>query len=232
MKNLLLVKMQAVLETLAAEGTVSLNTLSERLNIPLPTLSRLVSDMVEMKLVEKIDYYRIAPASGLIRMGECARKHSYLVQTAAPILQEFAEKMKMNLLFGAFDNRTMFRLFEYGNAAASSRIFWETGLALVLMERAGCSECECSEFFRSSNPGYSETDLLIFEREMEYVKHNHNLLRTNTMRQWGCSQGMIYRDLVCGFCFYGLAPENCSRDRFDLDCTMLLSKITSALKEE
>jgi len=62
MKNLLLVKMQAVLETLAAEGTVSLNTLSERLNIPLPTLSRLVSDMVEMKLVEKIDYYRIAPA--------------------------------------------------------------------------------------------------------------------------------------------------------------------------
>ena len=232
MKNLLLAKMQSVLETLAAEGAVSLNTLSERLNIPLPTLSRLVSDMAEMKLVEKIDYYRIAPASGLIRLGESARNHSHLVQTAAPILQEFAEKMKMNLLFGALDNHTMFRLFECGNAASPSNIFWETGLALVLMDRAGFSDSACSEFFRSRNPGYSDTDLLIFEREMGYVRHNHNLFRTNTMRQWGCSRGMIYRELVCGFCFYGLVPENCSRDRFDLDCTMLLSRIMSALNEE
>ena len=65
MKNLLLHKVRLVLETLAAHGTVSLNELSTRLNIPLPTLSRLISDMAEMKLVEKIDYYRIAPAAGL-----------------------------------------------------------------------------------------------------------------------------------------------------------------------
>ena len=232
MKNLLLAKMQSVLETLAAEGAVSLNDLSERLNIPLPTLSRLVSDMTEMRLVEKIDYYRIAPASGLIRLGECARNHSRLVQTAGPVLQDYAEKMKLNLLFGAFDNQTMFRLFEYGNAAFASNIFWETGLALVLMERAGLSDSACTEFFCRSNPGHSNTDVIIFEREMEQVKHNHNLFRTNTMRQWSCSRSLICRDLVCGFCFYGHAPENCSRDRFDLDCSMLLSRITAALNEE
>ena len=232
MKNLLLAKMYSVLEFLAVNGVSSINDLSEKLDIPLPTLSRLISDMTEMKLVEKIDYYRIAPAAGMIRLGECAKRHSRLVQTAAPFLQNYAEKMKMGVILAAFDREIMFNLFEYGNADSGAQTLWESGLALVLMERAGLDNSECAGFFRKNMPGCSDTDLIIFEREMESLRQTRRLFRTNTMRQWSCAYSFVFRNLPCGFCFYGLAPENCSRERFDMDCSMILSRITSALNEE
>ena len=52
MKNLLLHKVQLVLDTVAASGTIAINELAEKLDIPLPTMSRLLSDMTEMKLLE------------------------------------------------------------------------------------------------------------------------------------------------------------------------------------
>lgn len=232
MKNLLLAKMQTVLEIMAQSGRVSINELSEKLNIPLPTISRLISDMCEMKLVEKINYYQIAPAAGMIRFGECARKHSFLVQTVTPELRHYADKLKMSFILAAFDNNTMFNLYNSGSIDNSSTIIWESGLAMVLMKRAGMSDAGCIKLFRDSNPGYSETDLVIFERGMDSVRQSGTIFRTNTMRRWSCSHSFVYRDLVCGFCIFGQAPENCSREKFVLDCDMLLSHITSALNEE
>ena len=232
MKNLLLAKMQTVLETMAHSGRVSINELSEKLNIPLPTLSRLISDMCEMKLIEKINYYQVAPAAGMIRLGECARKHSILVQTVVPELKNYADKVQMNFILAAFDNNTMFNLYSSGNTDNSSALIWESGLAMVLMERAGLSDAGCIKLFRDSNPGYSDTDLVIFEREMDSVRQSRTFFRTNTMRRWGCSHSFVYRNQVCGFCIYGQAPENCSREKFVLNCDMLLSHITSALNEE
>ena len=232
MKNLLLAKMQMVLETVAVSGAVSINELSEKLDIPLPTLSRLISDMTEMKLVEKVDYYRIAPAAGMIRLGECAKKHSVLVQTVVPLLQSYAEKNQMGAMLAAFEENTMFTLWESGIDTAITNRLWETGLALVLIERSGIGNEEISELFRSNMPVSSDTDRIIFEREMDQIRQNRMLFRTNTMRQWSCSHSFIYRGLVCGFVIHGLAPEHCSRERFDLDCSMILSRITAALNEE
>ena len=53
MKNRLLNKVQLVLEALASSGTLTINELSEKFNISRPTMSRIISDMAEMKLVEK-----------------------------------------------------------------------------------------------------------------------------------------------------------------------------------
>lgn len=230
MKNLLLKKVQLVLEALAGSGSVTLNELSTRLDIPLPTLSRLISDMAEMKLVEKIDYYRIAPAAGLIRMGECAKKNSYLVQTVAPILQEYSDRMQMNLILGGFDCDTMFNIFSCGMQIVPEDVIRESGLASVMMWKSGISPEKCREIFCASRI-VSDTDILIFEREMEQISKDRMLFRSDTRRQWSCAVPFIYRNGVYGFCFYGKAPE-CSRERFILDCTMILSRITSALDEE
>ena len=232
MKNLLLAKMQMVLEILALSGRVSINELSEKLNIPLPTLSRLLSDMCEMKLIEKINYYQVAPAAGMIRFGECARKNSFLVQNATPILKRYADNVQMYFCLAAFDNNTMFDLYTSGGSEYSTNLIWDTGLALVLMECAGLSESECTELFRNSTPGCSNTDLMIFEREMDSVRQSRYVFRTNTMRRWSCAYSFVYRDLVCGFCIYGQAPENRSREKFVLDCARVLSHITSALDKE
>ena len=229
MKNLLLAKMQMVLEAVSASGIITINELSEKLDIPLPTLSRLISDMAEMQLIEKLDYYRVAPAAGMIRMGECAKRHSYLVQIASPMLQSYAEQRQMGVILAAFDQNSMFTLFEFGTENIGQNRIWETGLAMVLLERYGVDNAGAVALYRENVPGGSDTDIIIFEREMDQIRQNRMLFRTNTMRQWSCSHSFVYRGLVCGFCFYGHAPENCSRERFDLDCSMILSRITSAL---
>lgn len=231
MKNLILRKMQLVLEQLAARGSVTINGLSEELDIPLPTLSRLISDMTEMKLVEKTDYFHITPAAGLIRMGECAKKNAFLVRTAVPILRNYAGSLQMNSLLAGFDENMMFEIFSNGGNAVWSNAIWDSGLALVLMHRAKMPLPECRKFFQLNNPASSDTDLLIFEREMEQIENQQMLFRTNTMRQWSCSLPFIYRDTVYGFCIYGKAPD-LSRERFSLDCSLVLSRINSALNGE
>ena len=231
MKTRLLNKVQLVLETVSRYGSLTINELAEKFNIPLPTMSRLISDMAEMKLVEKIDYYRVVPASGLIRLGECARKHSYLVQQISPILERHAEKVQMNVLLAGFDEDIMFPLYHRGAAEESSSMIWKSGLALVLMAQAKLSPEVCRELFVENMPEISDTELMILNRELESIQTDRMLFRSNTMRNWSCSYGFKYHKLVCGFCFYGQAPDY-SRERFILDCSRVLSRITAIFKAE
>ena len=230
MKNLLLHKVQLVLNTVAASGTIAINELAEKLDIPLPTMSRLLSDMTEMKLLDKPDYYHVSLASGMIRLGECARKHSFLVRQIAPLLDLYAEKVQMNVLLAGFDADTMFNIYHRGKTE-NNNIIWDCGLALVLMDQAKLPQIKCEELFRQNVPDFSDTARLIFAREMESIKSERILFRSNTMRQWSCACGFEYRKFNYGFCFYGHAPE-CTRERFILDCSMVLSRIISALNEE
>ena len=66
MKNQLLGKVQTVLETLiCAKKPLSIKELSDQLAMPLPTVSRLCSDLVEMGLIEKTDYHHLVPGISL-----------------------------------------------------------------------------------------------------------------------------------------------------------------------
>ncbi len=232
MKNLLLNKVQLVLEALASSGTLTINELAKKFNIPRPTMSRIISDMTEMKLVEKIDFYRVAPAAGLIRLGESARKHSDLVQRTVPLLDRFAEHMQMNFILAGFDENTCFPLYHRGKAENSSEVIWESGLALVLMNRAGLSSDKCRELFQKNHPVATETELNILNRELENIKSEQRLFRSNTMRQWSCSCGFHYRGLACGFCVYGTAAPEHSREHFTMECSRLQSRITAIFNEE
>lgn len=230
MKNLLLQKVKLVLDTVAASGTVAINELAEKLDIPLPTMSRLLSDMIEMKLLDKPDYYHVTLASGMIRLGECARKHSFLVRRVAPLLDRYAEQVQMNVLLAGFDADTMFTIYHRGKSE-NDNLIWDCGLALVLMDQAKLPQAECEELFRRNVPDLSDTARLIFTREMESIKNERMLFRSNTMRRWSCACGFEYRKFNYGFCFYGHAPD-LSRERFVLDCSMVLSRIISVLNEE
>ena len=232
MKNLLLQKFHQVLEHIAVNGSATLNELAEKLDIPLPTLSRLVSDMVEMQLLEKLDYYRIAPAPGLIRLGECSKKHSFLLRNAVPKLREFSEKKRMNSIFAGFDGQNIFELFSTCLPENHPVSVWESGLAPVIMTAAGISDGECLRQFRQNTPRCSEADVLIFERELEHIRNARQLFRTTSMRYWSCAIPFNYREMCCGICFYGSAPENCSREKFDLECSLLVSRIAAAVSEE
>ena len=100
------------------------------------------------------------------------------------------------------------------------------------MTAAGISDGECLRQFRQNTPRCSEADVLIFERELEHIRNARQLFRTTAMRYWSCAIPFNYREMCCGICFYGSAPENCSREKFDLECSLLVSRIAAAVSEE
>lgn len=232
MKNLLLQKFHQVLETVAVKGIRTLSELSGELDIPLPTLSRLISDMVEMNLLEKVDHYRVAPAPGLIRLGECAKSHSPHYQYMVPEIRKFSEKMQMNVELAGMKEENMFSF--YSGSLPRNHIMtpWESGLKPVLLIMSGVPMERCLQLFSVEIPGVSATEHVILERELESVRSEKKLFRTNTMRQWSWVSAFCSRDMWFGLCFYGSSAENCSRERFDIECSMLTGHIMSALNEE
>jgi hypothetical protein len=232
MKNLLLQKFHQVLEIVAVNGVRTLSELSAELDIPLPTLSRLISDMTEMNLLEKIDHYRVAPAPGLIRLGECAKMHSRNYQLMVPEIRKFSEKMQMNTVLAGMENEIMFNLFS--NSLPRNHVLtpWENGLKPVLLTMSGVPAERCLQLFSEAHPGISFTERMILERELESVAREKKIFRTNTVRQWSWASAFVSRRMWLGICFYGNAVENCSRERFDIECSMLTSRIMSAINEE
>ena len=232
MKNLLLQKFHQVLETVAVNGVRTLSELSSELDIPLPTLSRLISDMTEMNLLEKVDHYRVAPAPGLIRLGECAKMHSRNYQLMVPEIRKFSERMQMNTVLSGMENEVMFDLFTSLLPRNHVLTSWENGLRPVLLVMSGVPVERCLQLFAQAYPGTSFTERMILERELESVIREKRIFRTNTMRQWCWASAFVSRKMWVGIVFYGSAAENCSRERFDIECSMLTSRIMSAINEE
>ena len=233
MKNLLLQKVDAILKTLAVQGQISMNELSSALNIPLPTLSRVVSDLMEMKLVEKIDYHHLTLGTAMIRYGECCRSHNPLPAVSIPRITAFAEELHMSVLMAAYDDGMMFPLYSRIDPQEQHPLgIWESGLALVLMTEAGLPQDECLELYRQNQPDTGVAGLLIFERELDNVKANRRLFRVNTMRLWSCSMPLKSKHPVCGICFYGKAPADRTMERFSFDCTRLMARLNSSLDRE
>ena len=206
--------------------------MSCELDIPLPTLSRLISDMVEMDLLEKVDHYRVAPAPGLIRLGECAKSHSPHYRYMVPEIRKFSEKMQMNAELAGMKEENMFSFFSASLYRNHVMTPWESGLKPVLLIMSGTPMERCLQLFSQENPGASAMDRVILERELESVRNEKKLFRTNTMRQWCWASAFCSRNMWFGLCFYGSAAENCSRERFDIECSMLTGRIMSALNEE
>lgn len=232
MKNLLLQKFDQVLELVAVKGARSLNELSAELDIPLPTLSRLISDMVEMNLLEKIDYYRVAPAPGLIRLGECAKNHSRLYQIAVPKIRQFAEKTQTNAVFAGIEDEVVFKFFDCSLPKNHTVSMWENGLMPVMLVASGVKSPRCLELFKDAYPAASAMEMMILEQDLEYAAREKKIFRTNTMRQWSCALSFFSCRMHLGICFYGNVADKYSRERFDMECSMLVSHIASNLKEE
>ena len=125
MKNLLLVKVKAVLEAIAAAPQpTALNELAKSLNLPLPTLSRITADLVEMGLVDKIDYHHLAPGLGMLRLGECARQNIPLIQQVVPLCQRFAAQYgNISFIIAAISGNSIFQIYSINPAFSDSPLY-------------------------------------------------------------------------------------------------------------
>ena len=80
MKSSLLTKAGAVLEAVCSlDHPAAIKELTGILQLPLPTVSRLCADLVEIGLLEKTDYHHLIPGIALIRFGSRALELSPLL---------------------------------------------------------------------------------------------------------------------------------------------------------
>lgn len=232
MKNLLLNKVKWILEEVTCSPEpLSLQQLAESSGIPVPTVSRISSDLVEMGLLEKVGYHHFAPGPGLVSLGEIAKNNNQLLKKTEPLIRNFAGSVNMNSLLCGFYNGRIFQLFSSGNVEVSPHLPWRTGSAIMLLAAAKIGKEKALEYFISEYPDADGAEKLIFEREFDNAALKRNLFRINSMRHWSISLPFFCNDICYTLCFYGPAPSDRTQERFSFDCSILISKIKSAIQE-
>ena len=112
MKNKLLEKTFAVLETIAASPEpVAIKTLAGKLRIPPSTLSRIAADLTEAGYAAKVGYHSLEPALGLIRLGQNAVDSSPLPRRVNPLLRREAVKLGVDCAFAGIERGQLVYLY-------------------------------------------------------------------------------------------------------------------------
>ena len=230
MKNQLLGKVQTVLETLiCAKKTLSIKELSDQLAMPLPTVSRLCSDLVEMGLIEKTDYHHLVPGISLIRYGELAAGVSPLLNFSGEIIREFSKKNSLNALLYGYEKGSFFKMFEYAGNHPEADAFWRTGAFQVPLVSAGKNLQKALEEIERFFPDVTVEEKLIIEREYEKLLKEKILVRSGINRQYAVTIPFNYRKIYCALSFYGHIPKESSPDKLVFESLRVVSRIRAAL---
>ena len=229
MKNLLLVKVKAVLEAIAAAPRpVAINELAKSLNLPLPTLSRITADLVEMGLVDKIDYHHLVPGLGMLHLGECARQNIPLIRQAEPLCRRFSSQYgKFSFIIAGISEGAVYTIYSSNPTYSDRATLWACGLGTLLLATSGKDMSEARECYLREFPRADVAEKLIFEREYETIQQKKHLFRLNTMRLWSLSMPFSYHKSSCGICFFGTAPQNTPPERFSFECAKVIAKLNN-----
>ena len=241
MKNLLLAKSFAVLDAISgADGEIRFRDLAARLEIPPPTLSRIVSDLLEQGMIEKRGRGRLVPACGMLRLGQRARRNSPLCRAAAPLLRERAAKLEVGAAFFAFEHDELVLLCRTGEPApgadAMSPDFlpWRAGPALVIHASRGdrrAAEEWAQTVIDRGRFGLSRELELFRSRFDEAAAHGYLLMR-EVGREFSVTFP-VGRGVNCHAVeFFGDAPEQRNFDRLTLECSLLASRLGALVRRE
>lgn len=214
MKTKIFAKAGLVLDALcAADAPLSLKELSQRLDIPLPTLSRLCNDLAEMEWIAKTDYHHFVPGTALLRFGTHAERLSPLASAVAGIIRNYAVKSGLNGLLLGCKKGTFFRIFACSQKSSDLNIIRRSGALLALLYAAKLSAEDIKGEIIRKFPDLSDVEKNTIEREFETLRNNNILLRVGTMRQWYITVPFTYKDMGCALTFYGQGDEKKSVER-------------------
>lgn len=226
MKNLLLAKLGAVMETLcAAPGPLSIRELADRLGLPPPTLSRLCADLVELGWLEKTDYRRFAPGLAVLRFGALAEARSPLIAAAAPQIEAFAVETGLNGLLSGCDGKNCCRLFSRIVKATDHNVFRRSGAALALLHVSGLNTTAVRDALARLYPDLSEVEKNAVDRELETLRTQKLLLRIGTLRQWYITAPFRHRETGFALTFYGQGKAEQSPEKLGRDVVNLAARI-------
>lgn len=235
MKNKLLDKTFQVLETVASSPEpVSLKELGEHLKIPAGTLSRIASDLVEAGYLTKSGYRCFEPALGLIRIGQNAVYGSRLPRTVNPLVRSSAEALGVNGAFAGIERGQVVYLFRSDAFSEDQFPFraplHRSNIAIVILAMSQ-PPGEALEWFRrdirARNAEESELDEIA--PLLEHVVRNGYLFRREPEAHWNITFPVEYGGKFYGLAFYGDRVGERNLDRLLFECSLLATRIRSAL---
>lgn len=230
MKSSLLTKAGSVLEAVCTmDRPVAIKELTKILGLPLPTVSRLCADLVEIGLLEKTDYHHLIPGIALIRFGNRASQLSPLISAISQPINDYVNLSGLNAAVYAFDRDTFFHIYSNcpNNPAQNSLHY--TGAFLVLLAAANVTSEKAAEIISREYPDMPVTEKVICDREFHVVQQQKILTRNLPGRKWMISMPFAYDNVNCSLSFYGQGKEERSFEAELFEIGKVLSRIRTGL---
>ena len=230
MKSSLLSKAGAVLEAVCrSEHPVAIKELTGVLEMPLPTISRLCADMVEIGLLEKTDYHHLIPGIALIRFGGRARELSPLISALKQPLDDYLGVSGLNAAVFGLDKDSFFTVFHRGGDDRERDILRYTGAFLVLLVSSGLDGESAAKIIERKYPDMPVTEKVICDREIHVISRQKYLTRIAPGRQWMITMPFSYGSLQCALSVYGKGRETRSVEAEMFEVSKVLSRIRTRL---
>lgn len=241
MKNKLLGKTFQVLEIVAASPEpVSLKQLSERLGISSSTLSRIASDLVKAGYLIKSGYRHFEPALGLIRIGQNAVHSSHLPRIVNPLMRSRVEELGVNGAFAGIERGQVVYLFRSDDFSAENRLrlpyripLYRSNIAIAILAMSLPTE-EAVEYLRNDIRSRSGNEVELDEiiPLLQHTARSGYLFRKEPNGHWNITFPVEFNGVFYGLAFHGNRAEEQNFDRLLFECSLLASRLRTALTEK
>lgn len=229
MKLNLLAKTDQVVTTICNSfAPVSLKELSAKLQIPVPTLSRICNDLAELHWLEKTDYHHFVPGLALIRFGDCATRLSPYAAAVETLLRDYAVKSGLNGFLAGYSGGRYFTIMRCAQSGSDEDIFRRSGILTALLSVSGLEQNDAKEELLRYLPELSDVEKNAFDREFEQLKFRKLLLRVGIMRQWYITVPFSRENSSYAVTFYGYGSKDKSVETVCTEVEQTVGRIISA----
>ena len=230
MKSSLLSKAASVLEAVCSvDHPVAIKELTEILDLPLPTVSRLCADLVETGLLEKTDYHHLIPGIALMRFGQRSREFSPLISSLKTVVDDYSNISGLNAVVFGFQKNCFFNIYSCGKDNLLQDPLRYTGAFLVLLASAGVKAEKAQKIVVSKYPDMPVTEQVICDREFSELQSRKTLTRVASGRKWAITMPFVYDRIPCTLSYYGIGRENSTVEAELFNICKVLSRIRTGL---
>ena len=230
MKSSLLSKAASVLEAVCSvDHPVAIKELTEILDLPLPTVSRLCADLVETGLLEKTDYHHLIPGIALMRFGQRSREFSPLISSLKTVVDDYSNISGLNAVVFGFQKNCFFNIYSCGKDNLLQDPLRYTGAFLVLLASAGVKAEKAQKIVVSKYPDMPVTEQVICDREFSELQSRKTLTRVASGRKWAITMPFVYDRIPCTLSYYGIGRENSTVEAELFNIGKVLSRIRTGL---
>lgn len=239
MKNKLLEKTFAVLETIAASPEpVAIKTLAGKLRIPPSTLSRIAADLTEAGYAAKVGYHSLEPALGLIRLGQNAVDSSPLPRRVNPLLRREAVKLGVDCAFAGIERGQLVYLYRTDVFSAAERYglpcrvpLCRSNVALTILAATLPVDDACRELERSAEEfsGSIRFDPDTLRELVARTAAEGRLLRLEPHGRWNICFPLWFEGKCYGISLFGDRAGKRNFDRLLFEAEQLTGRVRELL---